>query len=691
MEMITTISNNENVMNNEISGFGENICLTGEEFNILYPSEKVKLTKADNCHNGYMYKEGLNVLDGEFDTKRDCGPGGLYFCFKENYLQWCEYGMILNVNMWDVIIPNDAKIIVVGTKVKTDKMILCNRRTVYSKKNFGIIVDSKKGKPSVIPKDSLNVGTQTSSHNAGGDHGGGGGSKEDTDSHGCGCITMKIAEDIIDLNPRYIDILPKHVVTPKLYVRALKKIPQLIVTVDIDMLIKIMEIIMVESDIYGHTFSVFGACIKKNIGNTTISKLLTYECQSIMTDDTIKSNPKFAYIALMANFYTTDSIDPIFDFDNKSISVGSMVDFTIFGDKLLHIVTTLAIRYSRNLFSTLDFDIFGENKHQVMETFADKYDSVLRMISNDDIKNDVYIDLLKKKCDEKSPYISRLVRDRKASEKLFMYYFDQLDPADLVNSALIRFVKEDNITQKMCDNAVKNIGWNIFFIPTKFVDTKICRLAYSSSVVPLWNPTTVDEVLLYHGKLQDPMYINNVLFGSLRGLAECENELEYMLAIMHHIFSVAPVLSTIPRHRITHRMAHFAIKYQNDTNDMFVPDKLYTWELCESMVAQHPMNLFHLPEKFIDQGILDLAKKTTSQNMGYDSYMLFGGLDHIRKIIRDSRQEVLSDESINNDICKSLGYKFVRTHEINHPHRFDESYDNNFSCAENAIKQITCC
>jgi hypothetical protein len=45
----------------------------------------VKLTTEDCVHNGYQYKEGLNCLDGKFNSDNIYGPGGLYFC-DEKYI-----------------------------------------------------------------------------------------------------------------------------------------------------------------------------------------------------------------------------------------------------------------------------------------------------------------------------------------------------------------------------------------------------------------------------------------------------------------------------------------------------------------------------------------------------------------------------------------------------------------------------
>ena len=59
----------------------------------MYNTNKrfVKLTTKDCIHNGYEYKEGLNVLNGEFNTKSICAEGGLYFCREEDIYYWVHY------------------------------------------------------------------------------------------------------------------------------------------------------------------------------------------------------------------------------------------------------------------------------------------------------------------------------------------------------------------------------------------------------------------------------------------------------------------------------------------------------------------------------------------------------------------------------------------------------------------------
>ena len=69
--------------------------ITGKVFNEKYSDkEVVKLTVENNCHNGFQYKEGLNVLNNDepFNSDPECGPGGLYCCFKEDFGMWVNYG-----------------------------------------------------------------------------------------------------------------------------------------------------------------------------------------------------------------------------------------------------------------------------------------------------------------------------------------------------------------------------------------------------------------------------------------------------------------------------------------------------------------------------------------------------------------------------------------------------------------------
>ena len=94
-------------------------------------SPYVKLTTEDCIHNGYKYEEGLNVLNGPFDNQKVCNKGGLYFCRKEYAGKWVDYNDKIMHWIWDVVVPDEAKIVDMNDKLKTDKFILSNKRSIW--------------------------------------------------------------------------------------------------------------------------------------------------------------------------------------------------------------------------------------------------------------------------------------------------------------------------------------------------------------------------------------------------------------------------------------------------------------------------------------------------------------------------------------------------------------------------------
>nr|WBF70225.1 ankyrin repeat protein [Megavirus caiporensis] len=80
---------------------------------------------------GFLYKEGLNVLDKPFEKHGSCVPGGLYFTDMANILDYLSYG----TRLVEVTIPIDAQVVVDdydSHKWRADKIIV---------KNIGIITD----------------------------------------------------------------------------------------------------------------------------------------------------------------------------------------------------------------------------------------------------------------------------------------------------------------------------------------------------------------------------------------------------------------------------------------------------------------------------------------------------------------------------------------------------------------------
>jgi hypothetical protein len=86
----------------------------------------IKILSEDLKHNGFQYKEGLNVDTIPFNPTGSCLPGGLYFTDEKYLLDFLGYG----TKIADVEIPSNAKVYRDGNKWKADKIILKNIRDI---------------------------------------------------------------------------------------------------------------------------------------------------------------------------------------------------------------------------------------------------------------------------------------------------------------------------------------------------------------------------------------------------------------------------------------------------------------------------------------------------------------------------------------------------------------------------------
>ena len=110
------------------------MMISGAEFNQFNKGTGfVKLTNKDCIHNGLEFKEGLNEDILEFDSSEECVPGGLYFCKYKKFGDWIQYRANIEY-IWDVDIPDDAKVMTMDYKIKCDKFILSNKRSIWNDK-----------------------------------------------------------------------------------------------------------------------------------------------------------------------------------------------------------------------------------------------------------------------------------------------------------------------------------------------------------------------------------------------------------------------------------------------------------------------------------------------------------------------------------------------------------------------------
>ncbi|AVG46781.1 ankyrin repeat protein [Acanthamoeba polyphaga mimivirus] len=97
----------------------------------MIDSKFYKFIDENWIQRGFLYKEGLNVLDKPFEKHGSCVPGGLYFTDIANIHNYLSYG----TRLVEVTIPIDAQVVADdydSHKWRADKIII---------KNIGIITD----------------------------------------------------------------------------------------------------------------------------------------------------------------------------------------------------------------------------------------------------------------------------------------------------------------------------------------------------------------------------------------------------------------------------------------------------------------------------------------------------------------------------------------------------------------------
>jgi len=110
--------------------------------NFDYCKTYYKVTKENEIHHDYQYKDGLNILKEEFNDnpKASCVPGGFYFTDYENLAKFFAYGIWIR----EVTIPEDARVVKdpEGDKWRTDKIIFGKK--YHIKKDFDKWFDPEK-------------------------------------------------------------------------------------------------------------------------------------------------------------------------------------------------------------------------------------------------------------------------------------------------------------------------------------------------------------------------------------------------------------------------------------------------------------------------------------------------------------------------------------------------------------------
>ena len=83
-----------------------------------------KVTNQLECHHGYQYRDGLNVLTEPFAETGSCVPGGFYFTDLAHVPKFLKYGVYVR----EVRIPPESRVVRDGlNKWRTDQLWLGHR------------------------------------------------------------------------------------------------------------------------------------------------------------------------------------------------------------------------------------------------------------------------------------------------------------------------------------------------------------------------------------------------------------------------------------------------------------------------------------------------------------------------------------------------------------------------------------
>ena len=101
-----------------------------------------KITNAEECHHGFQYKDGLNILEEKFnDNANDhCCAGGLYFSDAEHIFAFLSFGIYLREIMLPIDDP-EFKMISDENKYRANKIILGKRYELASVETIKMLVE----------------------------------------------------------------------------------------------------------------------------------------------------------------------------------------------------------------------------------------------------------------------------------------------------------------------------------------------------------------------------------------------------------------------------------------------------------------------------------------------------------------------------------------------------------------------
>lgn len=117
---------------------------TGAEINAANIGPLVKLTSADENHNGFVFHTGRNTDSVPFNPIGECTRGGMYFCKMKNAYNFFNYNSKRMVYFRYVTLPENARVYVERGKYKTDCFILSEREEIFTSREMLLATIDRK-------------------------------------------------------------------------------------------------------------------------------------------------------------------------------------------------------------------------------------------------------------------------------------------------------------------------------------------------------------------------------------------------------------------------------------------------------------------------------------------------------------------------------------------------------------------
>ena len=108
----------------------------------MHDNTFIKLTNAKCEHRGFKFTEGMNIDSRPFD---ESDVYGLHFCTYKNMGDWVFLKNEPMMYIWDITIPEGEKVVHMGNKLKSHRIILSNKRLIWDDHDMCLHIVKRDG------------------------------------------------------------------------------------------------------------------------------------------------------------------------------------------------------------------------------------------------------------------------------------------------------------------------------------------------------------------------------------------------------------------------------------------------------------------------------------------------------------------------------------------------------------------